>query len=85
MTHCIAAEYAGRGIRVNNLMPGLVSTEMVLAGPGADGFDEMAATMPAGRPASALEIAYAALFLLSDESTYTSGASLLVDHGMRGY
>lgn len=85
MTHCIAAEYASKGVRVNNIMPGLVATEMVLSGPGADGFDEVEATMPAGRAAAAVEVAYAALHLLSDEASYTSGASLLIDHGMRGY
>lgn len=85
MTRCIAAEYASKGIRVNNIMPGLVGTEMMLSGPGADGFDDMAATIPAGRVATALECAYSALHLLSDEPSYTSGASLLIDHGMRGY
>lgn len=85
MTHCIATEYAGKGVRVNNIMPGLVATEMVLSGPGAEGFDAVEATMPAGRAASAVEIAYAALHLLSDEASYTSGASLLIDHGMRGH
>lgn len=85
MTHCIAAEFAGKGIRVNNIMPGVIATEMVLSGPGAEDFDKMAALMPAGRPGTALECAYAVLYLLSDESSYTSGASIVIDHGMRGY
>lgn len=84
MTHCIAAEYAGKGIRVNNVLPGLIATEMVLSGPGADGFEMMQETMPAGRAGSPLEVAYAVVHLLSDESSYTSGSSLLIDHGARG-
>lgn len=85
MTHCIAAEYAKKGIRVNNLNPGLIATEMVLTGAGADGYDYISSLVPAGRAGTALECAYAALYLLSDESSYTSGASLLLDHGQRGY
>lgn len=85
MTHCIAAEYAKKNIRVNNLNPGLIATEMVLTGPGADGFDYIKSLVPCGRAGTALECAYAALYLLSDESSYTSGASLLLDFGQRGY
>lgn len=85
MTHCVAAEYAGRGIRVNNVMPGLIATEMVLSGPGADGFDEMQKTMASGRAGAPLEVAYEVLHLLSDESSYVSGSSVLIDCGSRGY
>ncbi len=85
MTHCIAAEYADKHIRVNNLNPGLIETEMVLTGPGADGFDYIKSLVPCKRAGTALECAYAALYLLSDEASYTSGASLLLDHGQRGY
>lgn len=84
MTHCIAAEYAGKGIRVNNVLPGLIATEMVLSGPGADGFEAMQETMPAGRAGMPLEVAYAVVHLLSDESSYTSGSSILIDHGAHG-
>lgn len=85
MTHCIAKEFIGKGIRVNNVCPGLVETEMVLTGPGADGFDMIVERLPAGRAAQALEIAYGALYLLSDESSYTSGISLVIDSSQRGY
>ncbi len=85
MTHCIALEFADKGIRVNNILPGVIATEMVLSGPGAEDFDKMAALMPGGRPGTALECAYAVLYLLSDESSYTNGASLVIDNGLRGY
>lgn len=84
MTHCMAKEFIGQGIRINNLCPGLVETEMVLSGPGADGFDAIVERLPAKRAARALEIAYAALYLLSDESSYTSGISLVLDASQRG-
>ena len=85
MTHCIAKEFIDKGIRVNNLCPGLVETEMVLTGPGAADFDAIVDRLPAKRAAMALEIAYGALYLLSDESSYTSGTSLVIDASQRGY
>lgn len=85
MTHCIAKEFIGKGIRVNNICPGLVETEMVLSGPGAEGFDMIQQMVPAKRAAKAIEIAYGALYLLSDESSYTSGTSLVIDSSQRGY
>ena len=85
MTHCIAREFAAKNIRVNNICPSLVATEMVLSGPGAEGFDQIERTLPAGRAARPLEIAYTALHLLSDESSYTSGTSIVIDYSQRGY
>lgn len=85
MTHCIATEYCKKNIRINNVMPGLVATEMTLEGPGADGFDYISSLVPCGRAASPIEIAYPVLFLLSDEASYISGASLLIDYGQHGY
>ena len=85
MTHCIATEYAKKNVRINNVMPGLIATEMVLEGPGADGFDYIKTLIPCGRAADAVEVAYPVLFLLSDEASYISGSSLLIDYGQRGY
>ena len=44
----------------------------------------MEKTMPVGRAGTPLEVAYAVVHLLSDESSYTSGASILIDHGAHG-
>ena len=85
MTHCIASEYTKANIRINNVMPGLIATEMVLEGPGADGFDYIKSLVPCGRAADPVEVAYPVLFLLSDEASYISGASLLIDFAQRGY
>jgi NAD(P)-dependent dehydrogenase (short-subunit alcohol dehydrogenase family) len=46
-----------------------------------EGLDELASTLPLGRPASAEEIANVALFLGSDEASYINGAVLAVDGG----
>ncbi len=85
MTHCIAVEYCKKNIRINNVMPGLIATEMTLEGPGAEGYDYIQTLLPVGRAAEPLEVAYPVLFLLSDEASYISGASLLIDYAQRGY
>jgi NAD(P)-dependent dehydrogenase (short-subunit alcohol dehydrogenase family) len=46
-----------------------------------DALDQLATTVPLGRPASAEEIAAAAVFLGSDEASYVNGAVLAVDGG----
>lgn len=85
MTHCIAVEYCKKNIRINNVMPGLIATEMTLEGPGAEGYDYIQSLLPVGRAADPMEVAYPVLFLLSDEASYISGASLLIDYAQRGY
>lgn len=66
--------YSAHGLRMNNLLPGWIETYPV--GPEAE------ARIPAGRAGTALEVAKAAAFLLSSDSAYISGASLLVDGGL---
>jgi NAD(P)-dependent dehydrogenase (short-subunit alcohol dehydrogenase family) len=80
MTREIAVEYARRGIRANALCPGPVDTPLLrqlLADPAARA--RRLVHVPMGRLARAGEIARAALFLASDESSYVSGATFLVD------
>lgn len=83
-----AAELAGRKIRVNALSPGAIETPMwgklglpqdVLASAGA----AITAQIPLGRWGKPEEIARAALFLATDESSYLNGTELQVDGGMR--
>lgn len=75
------AELAPRGIRVNVLSPGPTETSML-----ADVSDDIRAVIlsrvPLGRLARPSEIAAAALFLASDESSYMAGSDLHVDGGM---
>jgi len=85
MTREIAVEYARRGIRANALCPGPVNTPLLaelLAKPEARA--RRFVHVPMGRLAEAPEIARAALFLASDESSYVNGTTFLVDGGITG-
>jgi NAD(P)-dependent dehydrogenase (short-subunit alcohol dehydrogenase family) len=79
LTKAWAAEYGPNGVRVNAIAPGPTRTPGTEP-MGAD-LDRLAATLPLGRPASAQEIAAAALFLGADEASYINGAVLAVDGG----
>jgi len=72
-----AKEVAREGIRVNSIRPGMILTEMTEAGLGDPiARAEVEATIAMGRVGQAHEIANAILWLLSDESTFISGATL---------
>jgi NAD(P)-dependent dehydrogenase (short-subunit alcohol dehydrogenase family) len=85
LTREIAVEFARRGIRANALCPGPVNTPLLqtlLADPAARA--RRFVHLPMGRLAEAGEIAQAALFLASDESSYVNGTTFLVDGGTAG-
>jgi NAD(P)-dependent dehydrogenase (short-subunit alcohol dehydrogenase family) len=79
LTKAWAAEYGPKGVRVNTVSPGPTRTE------GTDvmgeGLEQLAAQAPAGRPASAEEIAEAIVFLAIDRASFIHGAKLAVDGG----
>jgi NAD(P)-dependent dehydrogenase (short-subunit alcohol dehydrogenase family) len=84
MTKTAAAEYALQGIRVNTIAPGVVWTGMVPASATIPNPPERGQTpypVPMDRWGRASELAAAALFLASDESSYITGAMLPVDGG----
>lgn len=81
-----AAELADRGIRVNTLIPGSTETPgLVGLAPDAAAAEAMlkgmAAGIPMGRVARPEEIADAALFLASDQSSFMTGGEIVVDGG----
>jgi NAD(P)-dependent dehydrogenase (short-subunit alcohol dehydrogenase family) len=77
------AEFKDRGIRVNTLSPGPINTPMIDTYEGADKMREQLKTMiPLARMGRPEEIANAALFLASDESSFVAGIDLVVDGGM---
>jgi NAD(P)-dependent dehydrogenase (short-subunit alcohol dehydrogenase family) len=82
----LGVEFARRGVRVNALCPGPVDTPLLRELFAKD--PEQAARrmvhVPMGRFARAEEIATAALFLASDESSYVNAASFVVDGGISG-
>jgi NAD(P)-dependent dehydrogenase (short-subunit alcohol dehydrogenase family) len=83
MTREIAVEFARKGIRANALCPGPVDTPLLaelLKDPARR--QRRLVHIPPGRLAQAREIAQAALFLASDESSYVNGATFTVDGGI---
>ena len=84
MTRELSVEFARRGVRVNALCPGPVETPLLMRlfdeTPGA--LERRLVHVPMGRLAQAREIAYGALFLASDESSYVNGATFVVDGGI---
>ncbi len=82
LTKDLAVEYAKDNIRVNSLHPGGVLTPMTEGLVKAKGMKEMIkSTSPQGRMADPIELANAALFLASSESSFMTGAELVVDGG----
>ena len=74
------ADAFGPKVRVNTIMPGPFRTD-ISAGWNMDAFAARAATFPSRRAGEAHEIVGAALYLASDASSYTTGASIIVDGG----
>jgi 3-oxoacyl-[acyl-carrier protein] reductase len=88
----LASELAGKKIRVNQLVPGRISTDRLreldeanskrLGIPVEEQQKRMAGTIPMGRYGDPQDFANAAVFLLSDAAGYITGATLQVDGGM---
>ena len=86
----VALEHAGDGIRCNSILPGLMDTPMVehaLRDFYADGDiarmkEIRGAQCPTGRMGDAWDVAFAALYLASDEAKYVTAAELVVDGGV---
>ena len=81
-TKSTAVQYAKEGIRVNSVHPGSVDTPMT-QGRRSDPeqTEERLSRIPLGRVAEPEEIAYGALFLASDESSFMTGSELIMDGG----
>jgi NAD(P)-dependent dehydrogenase (short-subunit alcohol dehydrogenase family) len=84
MSRELAVQFARQGVRVNALCPGPVETPLLMRlfsdNPAA--YERRRIHLPMGRLATAREIANAALFLASGESSYVNGATFLVDGGL---
>jgi NAD(P)-dependent dehydrogenase (short-subunit alcohol dehydrogenase family) len=84
LTRELAVEFARQQVRVNALCPGPVETPLLLRlfedDPAA--YERRRVHLPMGRLATAREIAQGALFLASDESSYVTGSTFLVDGGL---
>ena len=80
LTKVAAKDYAGHGIRINALSPGITDTPMMRAG-GATS-EAIAVAVPVKRVARPAEIAHGVAYLLSTEAGYVTGAELVVDGGL---
>lgn len=79
LTRSAAIEYARRGIRINEVQPGVIA--VARQNSNADEVGKIAERIPLGRLGHGAEIATAVCFLLSNEASYVTGAHLAVDGG----
>jgi glucose 1-dehydrogenase len=81
LARTIASELAPYRIRVNTILPGWTDTPGELEFASEEELRRGGETIPLGRLATPEDIGHAALYLLSDEASYVTGAELLVDGG----
>ncbi|ABG06098.1 short-chain dehydrogenase/reductase SDR [Rubrobacter xylanophilus DSM 9941] len=86
MSRELGVQFARQGVRVNALCPGPVDTPLLqeLFAKDPEKAKRRLVHLPMGRFAKAAEIANAALFLASDESSYVTASTFLVDGGLSG-
>ena len=80
-TKAMAVRLAPHGVRVNSIHPGFFPKMMNANAKASNVRDEVLKHVPMGRVGDPLEIAYGALFLASDESSFMTGAELIIDGG----
>lgn len=92
-TRMLAQEYAGKGLRANTVVPGLIDTPRVQSnvsrafsgsGDAAEVRRKRDRQVPMGRMGTPFEVARAIAFLCSDDAAYITGTELLVDGGLTG-
>lgn len=81
LTRAAAIEYGPSNILVNAVLPGFVETDLTRANNTPAQIAELAAAVPLGRLADPLEIAPLVYFLGSEQNTYISGQSIVIDGG----
>jgi 3alpha(or 20beta)-hydroxysteroid dehydrogenase len=81
MTKSGAAQLGKYNVRVNSVHPGAIETDM-LFDLGAETVDRLVNAVPMGRSAKPEEVGNVVMFLLADESSYVTGAEIVVDGGL---
>lgn len=82
MSKAAALEYAAQGVRVNSIYPGMIETQQ-LDTLLPDEREMIRTSIPMQKIGDPTDIAYASLYLCSDEAKYVTGAELIVDGGLR--
>ena len=89
LTQTVAMQYAHKNIRANCILPGMVSTPMVTqtlteayGGDVEEMLERRDAQTPIAKRGDAWDVAYAAVYLASDEAQFVTGAQLVVDGGL---
>jgi 3alpha(or 20beta)-hydroxysteroid dehydrogenase len=84
MTKAAAIELARHNVRVNSIHPGMIDTDMIqeVAGGDQNRLDRLAGSVPMGRSAAPDEIASLALYLASEESSFSTGSEFIADGGV---
>ena len=80
MSKSAALQYARQGVRVNTIFPHLIKTAIVEGLP-ADVMKALEDAIPMGRGGVSDDVAYASLYLCSNEAQYVTGAELVIDGG----
>ena len=82
LTKSTAIQYAGEGIRANSVHPGPINTPMTEGRrDDPEVYQLMMSSIPLARFGEPDEVAYAVLFLASDESSFMTGSELVIDGG----
>lgn len=81
LSRCLAKQFGPHSVRVNVLCPGSIATPMIAHLLDEEGTRKRLATVPLGRIGRPEDVAHAALYFASDESSYTTGAVLVIDGG----
>jgi NAD(P)-dependent dehydrogenase (short-subunit alcohol dehydrogenase family) len=81
LTKHAAVTYAPDNVRVNSIHPGIIATPMVLEDQAEETSAAVVAATPLGRMGKPIELANGMLFLASDESSFMTGAELVIDGG----
>jgi glucose 1-dehydrogenase len=83
VTRTLALELAPKGIRINNIAPGMIATPMTAENlQDPEKAEQSTQRIPLGRPGQPQEIANVALLLASDDGSYITGSSYFVDGGL---